>query len=257
MTHALNSARATAPSPPLLLPLPLLQLPAWLVCFLFSLELFDNTLLVIDGIYYCRYCLSSSSCFCCCCCCSSPHLCAVFAVLYRWKECLILAQKNSCQLAAYRICHTRTLIQPPHSYTQLVYNSYTTRILLLNSSYSETALTQSLSHLFTYTTTTTYRVAQLLYAPPVTSAAQTGCAAANSLPSRLVRSYKTRARSLLSFQFVICNLFDFIYFPFRIGLSYNRIGIYGIYFVCCCCLYSFFALCNLAESHQSVSSWGE
>lgn len=79
MTHALNSARATAPpsSLPTSLPFSLHALSAILVCFLFSLELFDKTLLVIDGINYCRYCLS---CFCCC---SSSHLCAVFAVLYR------------------------------------------------------------------------------------------------------------------------------------------------------------------------------
>lgn len=123
------------------LPLPLLQLPVYLVCFLFSLELFDNTLLVIDGIYYCRYCLSSSSCFCCCCCCSSPHLCAVFAVLYRWKECLILAQKNSS------ISH----LPHSHSYTTTPL-LYATRIPLLYNLYAplKFVLQRNCTHSVTY-----------------------------------------------------------------------------------------------------------
>lgn len=132
---------------PLPLPLPLLQLPACLVCFLFSLELFDNTLLVIDGIYYCRYCLSSSSCFSCCCCCSSPHLCAVFAVLYRWKECLILAQKTAANLQHIAFATLALLYNHP----TLIRNSYTTLIQLAYScQIRPKAKLHSLSHSVTY-----------------------------------------------------------------------------------------------------------
>lgn len=98
-----------------------------------------------------------------------------------------------------------TRIHPADSYTQLVYSCQI----------RPTPQLYSLSHLFTTTTTTTtttYRGAQLLYAPPVTSEAQTGCAAEN-IHFRLVRSYKARALVAL---FLIC-----ILFPFWIGLSYN------------------------------------
>lgn len=71
-----------------------------------------------------------------------------------------------------------------------------------------------------------------------------------SLPSRLVRSYKTRALVAL---FLICILFPF-------GLDCLIIeSVFMVYFVCCC-LYSFLALCNVAvsasESHQSVVAFG-
>lgn len=46
--------------------------------------------------------------------------------------------KNSCQLAAYLICHTQLVYSQP----TLIRNSYTTRILVSNSSYTATGLTQ-------------------------------------------------------------------------------------------------------------------
>lgn len=149
----------------------------------------------------------------------------------------------------------------PHSHSYTTGLLYATRIQLLYNSHTPVkfVLQRNCTH------SVTYLLILLLLLTVLHSSytrrqsrVQLKQDAPQQIHFRLVsfdRIKRARARcSLFNLEFVICNLFDFIYFPFWIGLSYNRIGIYGIYFLCCCCLYSFFALCNLAESHQSVSS---